>query len=511
MSELIIRIPPTEIRIAYKEVNFKRLEEEVMWELKEKGKDVLVSAIKAIDDEEFRNHFLEMRSKGKEKKYIDTIFGELQYSRRRYKEGNKAGSRYLADEKLGIRKGSVVSPAKQMLESELAVAAGSYRAASEMINKYFFGGQSHESIRQVVVKEGQAIKRYEDAEISKIRRKSYKEKANGDGNNPGIIYVEIDGTGLKIQKSRKGKRGSRRNQEIKLGIGYKGHQDRYKTGNGKQKRLKEKFVYTGIEAAEEFMDKFSILCEKKLSLSKARMVIAGGDGAKWIKQGIKDYFYGARYVLCKFHLNRAIKRAFGYKKEIERKIKDYLRENKIEECIKKIDSIIKITSKKNKKRIKKMKELRGYIVNNRDGINGIEKIKEGLIKEEKELIRNTGAIEGNIDKVITHRMKKRGMSWSVTGAESILMVINKMKNGVWEDWWLHERDKKIEIKEEEYTRLIPAAIWGDREQDADYSCSAKLPALRGAHQDRIWVKVLRGLRDGQSVRDSGIDDVLEEE
>ena len=81
-------------------------------------------------------------------------------------------------------------------------------------------------------------------------------------------------------------------------MGDSGKEARYSTG--KSKRLKEKFTFVGI--GKDFMEKLSLLAEEKLSLSKAKKVIFGGDGDSWITSGIKDYFPSATYILDLYHL-----------------------------------------------------------------------------------------------------------------------------------------------------------------------------------------------------------------
>jgi len=338
------------------------------------------------------------------------------------------------------------------------------------------------------------MREHQEAEIEDIRVEAIKGELHPENNAPEVAYVEVDGTGLKMQKSRTGKRGSRRGREIKLGIVYSGHEQRYAGGNGKQKKLKNKYVYASLEKAEQFMWKFSLICEKVLNISESRIKLFGGDGAEWINNGIKSFFYGFVYELCKFHLYRAIKRAFGYSKEMENKLKGYINLDKIDDGIKFIDKIINMTGKKNKKRIKKLKDLRKYIDNNRDGINAIRRLKKELSSKDRKLISNLGAIESNIFNAVTQRMKKRRQSWSAAGAESMLQMICRTINyGGMESWYSKERYEKIEIIEEDYSRIVANTIWADRRERG--TAPARMPVLTGPHQDKGWAGVLRNIND----------------
>ena len=91
--------------------------------------------------------------------------------------------------------------------------------------------------------------------------------------------------------------------EIKLGVGYTGKEARY--SSGKSKRLKEKFTFIGT--GKEFMRNLSLQAESRLSLSKVKKILFGGDGDSWITSGIKEYFPNSIYLLCLYHLFKKFK------------------------------------------------------------------------------------------------------------------------------------------------------------------------------------------------------------
>jgi transposase-like protein len=77
------------------------------------------------------------------------------------------------------------------------------------------------------------------------------------------------------------------------------------------------------------MSNLSILGEKRFSLSQAELILIGGDGASWIKEGAQNYFPNSIYQLCKFHLERNLKKVLYYHKEIQRRIRGLLQEGEI--------------------------------------------------------------------------------------------------------------------------------------------------------------------------------------
>jgi hypothetical protein len=111
--------------------------------------------------------------------------------------------------------------------------------------------------------------------------------------------IEADGVILPLQRENAHK------AEVKLGIAYecwkKMGKDRYGTLN--------KTAYADIADTDRFWTAMTLKLHQKYALNEIQYVI-GGDGAAWIKEGL-DYF-GGRYQLCRYHLNRALCKALGH-------------------------------------------------------------------------------------------------------------------------------------------------------------------------------------------------------
>ena len=60
------------------------------------------------------------------------------------------------------------------------------------------------------------------------------------------------------------------------------------------------------------MANLGILGEKRFNLSQAKLVLIGGDGATWVKEGARNCFPNLVYQLSKFHLERKIKQTLPY-------------------------------------------------------------------------------------------------------------------------------------------------------------------------------------------------------
>ncbi len=251
-------------------------------------------------------------------------------------------------------------------------------------------------------------------------------------------------------------------------MGYTGKEARYKSG--KSKRLKEKFTFVGM--GKDFMRNLSLLAVERLSLSQVKKVIFGGDGDSWITSGIKDYFSSATYILDLYHLYKKFKECLPKRKEEQKVIKDLLLSDQIDKGLSKIDQMI--SSPYDQKDKDNLVKLYSYIFRNRLGITNQFRLKD---KE----IERAGAIESNVNKVIAARFKKRGMSWSIPGALSLLKIKETVINGEWDDWWKTERERNIKVGK--YKPPLPTSCF-KKETETSPLIEVTIPALSGPDQGK---------------------------
>jgi hypothetical protein len=419
-------------------------------------------------------------NRGKVVKHVLTRMGDVIYSRTKYEDRSIGEALYLTDEALGLEKNRRISLSRQKLEIH-AVSEGTYRQSREGIKRLTGSSRSHETMRQSVIKEAEKI-------VGHQKRKIEKVKMLEDDNiteTPEVVYTEADATQIRLQKAKKGRSGrggkKKRHLEVKLGVGYTGKEKRYKSGDGSGKRLIKKFVYVSMESRRKFMEEFSLMSEMRLNLSRAKKIFFGGDGDTWIKTGIREFFPGAVYLLCRFHLQRGITSVLGGIRDTCSVVRRLIREDRVDEALGEIEKAA--LGVKDSKEREGISELYGYIANNRDGISALAQLDEA---EEK-----TGVIEPNIDKVIAQRFKKRGMSWSRKGAIGLLKVKEMIINGDWDTWWQEERDEKITINGT-WKDPLTATCFKKAEEQVPW-LETSIPALEGRDQDKPWAGVIRRL------------------
>ncbi|MFH1752921.1 MAG: ISLre2 family transposase [Candidatus Omnitrophota bacterium] len=492
MDTISIAFPVVKINLPVEGLTFSTLEQSVFDITQALGRKVLEKALIDVDErlKTTRSKGVLMNT-GKRAKYFMTRLGDIRYKRTRYIDTATGKSRYLLEEHLGLRKNQRVSLIRSKIEMFIA-SITTYRDTEENVELLTGYRRSHESIRQSVIKEAEGILAHQDAAIDKIIRLEDNEVVSDP---PEIAYLEADSAFIRRQSSRKRKRKNgfhrqkRRSIEVKLAIGYTDKVKRSEAGRGKGLKLKNKFTYTSIESGRIFMEKLSLIAEKKLSLSKVKALIFGGDGGAYISAGIRDYFVNVIYILCKFHLKRNVKRSLPSMPNTQGKINGLLGRDEIDKALSLITKFA--VRAKDRKEKDRLKELHTYIDQNRDGINPINRIKDKALRKK---IKGAGAMESNVDKFIAHRFKKRGMSWSEKGALSLLKVRETISNGEWDSWWLEGRDEKIEIRPEPLKQLTAKNFW-KAQKNAMPFIEATIPALQGPDRNEPWAKVLREIQD----------------
>jgi len=485
MKDVTIIVPRFKVSIPKEKLNVHTLEEMALELTREMGKQVMIKTLKEVDEGLMRERNKEnLKNQGLRARYLTTRLGDIRFRRRAYYDSDKK-LRYLLDEDMLIEKNRRVTVQREKIESMLAATSESYRDAQQKTEAFFGGSRSHETIRSQVIREGQKIARKERC-LANGELESKESLPVRD-----MVIVEVDGTPIHLQKKDR-KIYHRRMTEVRLGTAYTGWERRYKGGNGKAVKLKEKYVYAEVgESGSGFMERLSSMCEERYGISRAKVSLVGGDGAWWIRDGQRDWFPNSQLCLCKYHLQKALTETLGYSKEIRSQVKRLIAKKDLLGLKKVLDKEM-IKAWMDEKKRERIAKLKGYLIDNWNSIDGVKKVKKANPALAHKL-RGTGVIEGNIDKVIANRFKKRGRGWSMRGANALLKVGTKIRNGDWDNWWAEERNQALPevLTHQEIKRLIPDnlrddKVWGE-------PAEANLPILRGPFQGYPYVEVIREL------------------
>jgi hypothetical protein len=422
--------------------------------------------LEELDDKLMLEKATNMKVVGFKEHWLTTIFGDIRIKRRLYRDKN-GNYRFLLDEKMGLDKGSHVSPKVK----ELAIIASTrhtFREVEQNIKAIFPWGISHTTVHNLSGKVAGSYIAEEEKEVNALFEDGVIPET--EGKVLPYLVIEADGVNIALQRERETR------AEVKVGIAHEGWQEISKN----RYKLKEKSVYSGIMHGDRFWEGFSLSLAKKYDLPQIGKVIVGGDGASWVKEGAE--LVGGLYELDRFHLKRALHQGLA---------NDPLVVEVYESCITgeitKVDRLlIEAQEKADSDKAKEIMRLRGYLMENCYGL------RDYRLEVDGGGLRGLGAIEGNVDKLIADRMKKRGMSWTKRGADRMARLISLRERGDLNTW----------VKYQNKPRPIPsrekALPKGDQYQHRDNAAwlSASLPALHGPHSDRPWVRILWALAHG---------------
>jgi hypothetical protein len=466
--QLTITLPSLQVTIPEDQLDIQYLEKFVFHLIKIIGQHILTSILQFLDNQLRKERKRgELANCGKRSKYLLTLLGNITYSKHLYRD-REGQYRCLLDETLGLKPNQRMSTRYQKITGLFSFLAGSYRNAQRFLEYCYGDCPSFECIRQQVQLQGTQIQQQEEYAFDQNLDKALKLNPTPVQSDP--IYLEIDGTMIHLQKQKKKK------AELKLAIIHKGKEKRYPAGTSDAKKLKDKLAYAGLGPADEFMAQVSLLAQEKYQVYNHNLILVGADGATWIKEGAKDYFPNSIYQLCPFHLKRKLIQHLSYNRKTKSQVSSLLAEGNIPEAL----LLLEEEKDQNPKRKDELNELMTYITNNAEGINAVDRLKEKGLP-----VDTMGAIEGNIDKILVNRFKKRGMSWSPSGALNLVKVGQLIINDDWDDFWPTEEEvllKQIKPKEKYH---FP--------KEDKYDQSYSLPVLVGPHQDRNWVKQLKEL------------------
>lgn len=402
--------------------------------------------------------------------WYQTCLGPVRVMRRLYR--SRDGRRqYLLDELMGMGRYRHVTSSVKELVLEMATAMP-FRRSAEALRKASAIDLSHQTIWRLVA--GVADPYLEKAERELQWFLETGEIAEGEGKKVARLMVEADGVMLSLQREKE------RKAEVKLGIAYEGWEkvskDRYRTVN--------KTAFASVGSGDAFWAGMSLKLQGTYDLYKVGNTIVGGDGAGWIKDGAG--YVNGRFQLDRYHLHRELCTALGKDRETKSKVWRAIEQGELETGLR---ILAEAKSKARGEPAQRIGHAYSYLLENRCGL---EDYRRGL-GEEGKMLRRTGAIEGNVDKLVVRRMKNQGMSWSLKGIQRLLCV----RFLVLEDKltaWLRERDEHntyVTVPGQRVRNIVNRAFHSDH---SDW-LKVELPALRGPHASRPWVQALRSLAE----------------
>lgn len=397
-----------------------------------------------------------------------TCLGAIKVKRRYYCD-QSGNYHYPLDELLGMEKYRHITLDVQQLALELA-SAMTFRKSAEVLEKTTAITLSHQTIKNLITRIADGYLEQHGNEIAHLIETG--EITDGENKKTDLLLMEADGVMLSLQREKAKK------VEVKLGIAYEGWErvgkDRYKTAN--------KTFYADIASSETFWAGFSLKLQSRYDLAGIKQFVLGGDGASWIKYGLG--YFGGQFQLSRYHYNKELRRVLGQDSETISMVREACEKGDIATVIENLEVFRQPVQGEWALEIERLKH---YLGSNASGLKDYRLVLES----DDDTLRRTGAMEGNVDKLIARRMKNQGMSWSLKGIRSMLFVRFKVLEKKLEEC-LHRSAPKTDIhflRKKKVNRVIDKVIHQNY-----FDCfNAGLPALAGPHASRPWAKILKSL------------------
>jgi hypothetical protein len=455
---ITIKVEEVQMEIQ-EEVSLDVVEESIQRLTTGLGQQMLQGVIQVLDDRIAQEVPCAWRNVGTEKRGMVSSLGAVRYKRRVYQDEQKR-RRKPVDDLFGVQPYGRMSGRVLEMGASLA-SCETYRLAADQLSYLTKTPISHSAVQRMAWSVGKRIADGEEAE--RLRIFEGGEPLEGGKISAPVLYGESDGVWVHLQREK------RRSTEVRVAILSTG---RKQVGKGRF-RLENKHCMTAIGLnAEMWQEHILREAHAAYDLSQTRILISGGDGNQWVRHSFERMGLPQQFVLDRFHLQRAARRAYQDRGEARRVVSRLRREG-----FEAVSPELKqhIQQAEGKKR-KLLLDFYQYVHNNRDGLLDLE-------YRACSLPACLGAIEGNVDKLVVHRMKGRGCSWRLPGVRAMLALCRNAE--------------QLRFHAYRYLPLqTPPRTYRTRQfLGVEYSemTQASLPAFQGPHQNRPWVRSLHRL------------------
>lgn len=391
----------------------------------EAGRKTLVGILESIDTILFENtrRKIEYETKDFRKRTLMTDYGNIEYTRRYYRNKQTKEYIYLADEKMGIEKNERIAKDVESKIIEFAHDLSYSKTGKQVVG--------NEIISPTTV-------------MHKIRKEELKVETPEEKKQIKRLYIEAD-------EDHVSERGNKIGMPKLIYV----HEGNYTKG---KRNILKNVHYIGClgKNSEELWLEVAEYIDKKYDVKSIEKVYIGGDGAAWIKEGL-NWIEKSEFVLDRFHLLKYINQATvefpEYRSKLWYNINIYdpiSVENIFKEIIEKT-----VDEKRKEKVIDSYK----YVMKQWKGIE--------IYETDGKYLRGCSA-EGHISHVYADRMSSRPRTWCDDGIDKMSRLRVFVSNGgkIYEELI---KNKKINTKLKKYDKIIQRHIKQNVEEQQHYT------------------------------------------
>jgi len=399
----------------------------------------------------------------KDNKMLYLTFGPVKIKRTLMR--NKQGeSVYPLDEFLGLRKYQRYSSLVEVKIAELASQA-TYRETARVLSEWTAVDVSHQTVGKIVKTVGEAQSRADEELVDDLEEAA----SLPEGRKVEFLVAEADGVFVRSTKRKK-------SIEVHHAVTHEGWKS-----NGKRVSLDNKHVILTTKSTDTFWSQVQATTAHRYSLEKTQVVTNSDGGNGYTADKFQEAFSQSEFKVLNqldpYHISQAVSRTFGVKSEWKTKVNKAIKSHDIDQLKTYLDtyeSTLEDTSK-----VEKLQALRSYIVGNWDRIfdwrDQVESPPDGA--------RSLGAMESN-QRLVSFRMKKRGMHWSPDGAEAMVKVKQGIINQTLRDAYLKQQQRSVRKQREVKQTVRMAQILRETNRPSIGAKHGQI-SLYGAHSSAM--------------------------
>ena len=391
---------------------------------------------------------------GTDKRCILTKTGHITYRRHIYRD-EQGHRRKPFDELLHLQPWQRNSNQIEGLAAGLASRIG-FRDAAEIFSLIVKDSVSPSTIHRMTARVGQKIQAMEQT-------------MDEENLEPGTVVTrrlmaEADGVVIKLQGEQQ------KRAEVKVAVFYT---DKKAISPHRNRLVNKVFSCQLGMSNEKWQQHLAALAYRSYDLSKVEFVQIGGDGAKWVHNSFDHLGIPGHHLLDRFHVIRSLKTAFGNDLNMNE-----LLTNLFSHGFAAIEAdLSQVIAHQKGSRKDQQKRSFDYLKANQDAL--IDLNKRGLGKPD---FCTMGVMEGNVDKLVAQRMKGKGRSWRIKGAQNLLAILR-----------YRELIKTEAFAFLEMPKTEPKSRWKyQRYKAPDWMPgSVSVPLFSSTHASDSWLQLLK--------------------
>lgn len=395
---------------------FSEIEKEVFKFAMLYGQELLRLVLNVVDKQlAAERDVKKYRDKGYRKTVIKTLLGEIEFSRKVYRDTSSEEPHYvyLLDEALGMRKiGLVSGEVCKFIAS--TVTESSFRKTADQLQAAFGISISPQAVWNIV----QALGERQEELAERYAERAIEHQGLGEVETP-ILYEENDGIWLSLQGKDRKKHGP--SKEMKVGIAYDGVElQTNKYGRVLRRKLSGKVAFATFNSIKDFRRKKEGIIANHYDTESIDLRVVNGDGAAWIQKTTAEDTIS---VLDAFHRNKKIRECIP-NKEHAQIVREMLLKGDYDELLEFLEICIDSVATEEEKN--GFRKLYKYYSINRNALGSyFERGIEIPPTRDPEKLHHArlGSMESNVFTLVGNRMKGRRRCWSISGGNHMVTLL----------------------------------------------------------------------------------------